>query len=216
VSLETLTDKIIDLELEEVLVEVKKLIANQVEPLEILAACRAGMEGVGKRFESGEYYVADLMLAGNIFQEVMQILNPVLNEGDNVQAKSTGKVLIATVRDDIHDIGKNLVKSMLAANGFEVIDLGVNVDPVVICQEIKRHNPDILALSCLLTSTLEGIEDTIAEVTKQGLREKVKIIVGGAPVTAKLAADFGADAYGADAYAAVPQCQALLEGKSRD
>jgi len=212
-GLESLTAKITDLEIEEVLAEVKQLIASKTAPLEILAACRAGMEGVGKRFEKGEYYVADLMLAGSIFQEVMQILNPVLNSGDSTQVKSSGKVIIATVRDDIHDIGKNLVKSMLAANGFEVIDLGVNVEPEVICREIMQHQPDILALSCLLTSTLDGIEDTIAEVTKQGLRDKVKIIVGGAPVTEKLAADFGADAYGADAYAAVPQCQALLEGK---
>ncbi|HHX75089.1 MAG TPA: cobalamin-binding protein [Firmicutes bacterium] len=207
-----LAQTIEQLEAESALELVQQLVAGGESPAEILAASRAGMEGVGKRFEGGEYFVADLMLSANLFQEIMQILEPVLS-ADTRLMESKGKVVIATVKEDIHDIGKNLVIAMLSANGFEVVDLGVNVDPDVICQAIIREQPHILALSCLLTSTLDGIEDTIAELEKQGLRDKVKVIVGGAPVTAKLAQQFGADAYGADAYDAVPQCLALMEGR---
>lgn len=214
-DLKKLTDMIADLDVEGVLEGVKRLLENNEVPLNILAACRKGMEYVGQRFEAGEYFVADLMLSGSIFQEVMKILNPVLNSGDGCKGNSLGKVLMATVRNDIHDIGKNLVISMLSASGFEVIDLGVNVEPTVICDEIRKHSPDILGLSCLLASTLEGIEATIAEINNQGLRDKIKIIVGGAPVTAKLAAQFGADAYGTDAYDAIPKCRALMEGRSK-
>lgn len=215
-DLKELTDKLADLDVEGVLAYVQELVEQKVEPMEILTACRKGMEIVGQRFESGEYYVADLMLSGNIFQEVMKILDPALNSGEGGKDKSLGKVLMATVKDDIHDIGKNLVISMLSASGFEVIDLGVNVQPEVICEEIRKHRPDILGLSCLLVSTLEGIEATIEEIKKQGLRDKIKIIVGGAPVTAEIAAQFGADAYGKDAYDAVPQCRKLMEGDANE
>ncbi|NLN06398.1 MAG: cobalamin-binding protein [Firmicutes bacterium] len=208
---EQLAQKIADLEAEAAIELVLQLVESGEEPAAILAACRKGMEGVGKRFESGEYFVADLMLSASSFQEIMQLLGPALSAGIR-QMESKGKVVIATVKEDIHDIGKNLVIAMLSANGFEVIDLGVNVDPDVICKAVIREQPHILALSCLLTSTLDGIEATIAELAKQGLRDKVKVIVGGAPLTAKLAQQFGADAYGEDAYDAVPQCLALMEG----
>lgn len=199
--------KVENLEIEEVLVEVEKLIDQKENPLKILAECRAGMEGVGKRFEAGEYFVADLMLSADIFNQVVDILGPSIkyNE-DNME----GKVLIATVEDDIHDIGKNLVASMLKASGFNVIDIGVNVPATVICEEVKAHQPDIVALSCLLTSTMDAMENTITVLKKQGFN--VKTIVGGAPVTAKIAADVGADAYGQDAYDAVIQCKKLIGG----
>lgn len=130
-----LAQTIEQLEAESALELVQQLVAGGESPAEILAASRAGMEGVGKRFESGEYFVADLMLSANLFQEIMQILEPVLS-ADTRLMESKGKVVIATVKEDIHDIGKNLVIAMLSANGFEVIDLGVNVDPDVICKAV--------------------------------------------------------------------------------
>lgn len=203
-----LAQRVENLEMEEALDEASKMLETGLDPLAVLAECRAGMEGVGKRFEAGEYFVADLMLSADIFNEIMIILGPVLKSGGITAPQ--GKILIATVRDDIHDIGKNLVASMLRASGFEVADLGVNVEPEAVCLEIIKQNPDILALSCLLTSTIDGIEDTIAELNRQGLKDQVKVIVGGAPLNAKLAKELGADTYGADAYEAIIRCRELM------
>jgi len=201
--------KVENLELEEVLEEVKKLMAENVPPLEILAACRAGMEGVGKRFEAGEYFVADLMLSADIFNQVMEILGPSIREA--TKGNSQGKILIATVEDDIHDIGKNLVASMLKANGFDVIDLGVNQPPAAICEGAKEHKPDIVALSCILTSSIDAMERTIKALKEEGLN--VKTIIGGTPINGKVAEVVGADTFGLDAYDAVVQCKKLMGGE---
>lgn len=201
-----------NLQIQETLDEVKRLVLEGMEPLDILAECRIGMESVGKRFEAGEYFLAELMFAAKIFNDLMEILGPELRVGHS--GSSLGKVLIATVRHDIHDLGKNLVAALLKAAGFEVVDLGVNVPPSVICEEIENQEPDIVGLSCLLTSAIESMEEAIGEIRGRGLGDRVRIIVGGAPIWPGLAAEIGADAYGADPYEAIVQCQALLDGGS--
>lgn len=207
-----LTAAIENLEIQETLAEVKRLVQAGADPLEILAQSRVGMESVGKRFESGEYFLAELMFSAKIFNDLMAILEPELASGQ--AGTNLGKVLIATVRDDIHDIGKNLVAALLKAAGFEVVDLGVNVQPSVICEEIINQKPDIVGLSCLLTSAIEAMEEAIEEIRGRGLGDRVRIIVGGSPIWPALATEIGADAYGADAYDAIVQCQALLDGGS--
>jgi 5-methyltetrahydrofolate--homocysteine methyltransferase len=126
-----------------------------------------------------------------------------------------GKIVIATVEYDIHDIGKNLVASMLSAVGFEIFDLGVNVPPDLICKNIREYKPEIVALSCLLTSTIDSMENTIKKITEEGLRKGVKIIVGGIPLTTELAREIGADSYGHDAHEAVIRCRDLLKGEAQ-
>jgi len=198
---------IFELDAKKALSEVETRIQDE-DPQLILLECRHGLEAVGKEFETGKYYIADLMYAANIFQKITDILEPEIQKGMKIE--SQGSILIATVEDDIHDIGKNLVASMLNATGFEVIDLGVDVPPDRICRHIQEHHPDIVALSCLLTSTIDSSENTILEITKAGLRDRSKIIVGGNPLSPELAVSIGADAYGDDAQEAVIKCRELL------
>jgi methylmalonyl-CoA mutase cobalamin-binding domain/chain len=205
-----LVTSISDLDAKTALEQVKTRLRQAEDPQIILTECRQGMEEVGRKFETGEYYIADLMYVANIFQRIMEILKPELEK--TMSLKSEGKVLIATVKNDIHDIGKNLVASMLNASGFEMIDLGIDVSPDLICSNIREHSPDIVALSCLLTSTMDSIENTISEIMKADLRDRVKIIVGGNPLTPESATAMGADAYGDDAREAVLRCKELMGG----
>lgn len=190
--------------------QVKARVAQGDDPQVILSECRQGMEEVGRKFETCEYFIAELIFAADFFKKIMEILEPELKR--TMKGDKLGNIIIATVQNDIHDIGKNLVASMLNAAGFEVTDLGVNVPPEVICDRLKEHSTDIVALSCLLTSTIDSMEDTIAEIVRAGLREKVKIIVGGNPLSPALATSIGADVYGRDAYDAIIKCKELMGG----
>ena len=152
------------------------------------------------------------MFAASIFKSLMDMLLPELKKSPAI--KTTGKVVIATVAGDIHDIGKNLVASMLEASGFEVIDLGVNVPAEVICGAITEHRPDILALSCLLTSTIDSMEETITAISSASLRERLKIIVGGSPLSPEVATTIRADSYGDNAHEAVVRCRELLSQRN--
>ena len=204
----SLAKSISELDAKKALEEVEARLKQGDDPQAILLECRQGMEEVGKKFETGECFIADLMYVADIFQRIMNILEPELKK--IMKLKSEGKIIIATVKHDIHDIGKNLVGSMLNVSGFEIIDLGIDVSPDLICKEIKEHSPEIVALSCLLTSTIDSVEDTIVEIGKAGLRDKMKIIVGGNPLSSELATAMGADAYGDDAYEAITKCKELL------
>ena len=207
-----LVQYISDLDAEKALDYVKAKISNGVDPNTILTECRKGLDEVGKKFETCEYFVADLMYAAEMFEEMMQILTPELQKGTGAE-RSIGKIVIATVKNDIHDIGKNLVATILRAGGFEVIDLGVDVAPDAIYQAARDEKPDIVALSCLLTNGLDSMEQAIQGFTAAGLREKVKIIVGGIPLSTKLAGQMGADAYGDNATEALIRCKELVGGR---
>lgn len=173
---------------------------------------RAGMQEVGARFERGEYFLPELMIAGDIFNRVMEKhLLPVLQKERSKEFK--GKVVIGTVRGDIHDIGKNLVAVMLRVDGFEVIDLGVDVPAEKFLEAVREYEPDILGMSALLTTTMLEMRNVIDALKSTGLRDKVKVIVGGAPVTEEFAREIGADAYAKDAVEAVHVCRELVKKK---
>ena len=198
-----------ELETKKALEYVKTKVSRGEDPYTILMESRKGLEEVGKKFETGEYFIADLLFVADLFKQIMNILEPELRKTTKVEKE--GKIAIATVEYDIHDIGKNLVASMLSAAGFEVHDLGVNVPPDLICKTIREYKPDIVALSCLLTSTIDSMENTIKKITEEGLRNRAKIIVGGIPLTSELAREIGADSYGHDAHEAIVKCRELLK-----
>jgi methylmalonyl-CoA mutase cobalamin-binding domain/chain len=170
-----------------------------------------GAEVVGKKFESGEYFLADLMLAGNALKAAMDILRPQLRQrSDGYHGR--GKVLIATVETDIHDIGKNIVSSMLVATGFEVLDLGVDVPAGRILESAKENRPDVIALSCLLTTSRPYLQDVIRLFEATGERHNHKMIVGGGAVDAAYASRIGSDGYGQNVAAAIELVRQLIAG----
>lgn len=179
-----------------------------LEPQDILGdGMIAAMREVGRRFEEGEYYVPEMLVAAHAMQEALLLLKPSLVASN---AKSTGAVVIGTVKGDLHDIGKNLVKLMLEGAGFEVKDLGVDVSPEKFVEAISQGSADIVALSALLTTTMPHMKTTIETIEQAGLRDKVKIIVGGAPLTQDFADQIGADGFAANASAAPGLVQSLL------
>jgi corrinoid protein of di/trimethylamine methyltransferase len=158
------------------------------------------MAEVGQRFECQQYYVPEVLLAARAMKGALELIRPALTAKG---AQPAGRVVIGTVKGDLHDIGKNLVASMLEGAGFEVIDLGVDVSPARFLAELQSQNAEILALSALLTTTMPIMEKTIQELNKAGLRQKVKVMIGGAPVTQQYADQIGADAYSDNANGAV-------------
>jgi len=168
----------------------------------------AAMREVGCRFEQGEYYVPEMLVAAHTMQSALTLLKPYLVAGN---VKSAGKVAIGTVKGDLHDIGKNLVMLMLEGAGFEIQDLGVDVAPEKFVEAISTSDANIVALSALLTTTMPNMKTTIDCIQQAGLRHKVKIIIGGAPVTQTYANEIGADGFAADASAAPGVVQSLLQ-----
>lgn len=162
----------------------------------VIEGMAKGMEVVGQKYEDGEYYLAELIMAGETMKEGMAVLEPHLKAGD---MKSAGRCVIGTVKGDLHDIGKNVFASLLKAQNYEVIDLGVDVSPEQFVEAVKEHEPQLLAMSALLTTTMDGMGSVIAELERQGLRDGVKVIVGGAPMTQEFAEEIGADAAASDA-----------------
>jgi len=168
----------------------------------------AAMQEVGRRFEAGEYFVPEMLIAARAMQGGMGLLKPHLQQSD---VQSAGKVVIGTVRGDLHDIGKNLVALMLEGAGFEITDLGTDVPAEKFVAVVKEKQPDIVALSALLTTTMPSMKATIEALTAAKLRDGVKVIIGGAPVTEAYAAQIGADGYSPDASRAVGLAKSLLE-----
>jgi 5-methyltetrahydrofolate--homocysteine methyltransferase len=167
-----------------------------------------GMERVGVDFRDGDLFVPEVLIAARAMHAGMDVLKPLLTEAD---APSAGKVVLGTVAGDLHDIGKNLVAMMLEGGGFEIVDLGINLPPERFIEAIREHEPDVVGLSALLMSTMPAMQKTIAAIAEQGLRDRAKIIVGGAPVTQVFADEIGADGYAPDAAMAVELTRSLLE-----
>ena len=162
-----------------------------------MQACQEGLEEVGHRFENGEYFVGDLVFAGDLMGQIMDIIRPALS-GDGNEA--VGKMILCTVKGDLHDIGKNIVRAMLEAGGMEVLDLGIDVDPQTIVEKAKENGINIIGLSGVLTLAIDSMKDTVDAFKAAGMRDSVHIIVGGNPVTAE-----GCEFIGADAWAILPQ-----------
>mgnify|MGYP001812582597 FL=1 len=179
-----------------------------IEPTALIDdAMIPAMAEAGRLFEDEEYFVPELLLAGRAIQAGLEVLRPLLTAQEMSHA---GTVVVATVQGDLHDIGKNLVAVMLEGAGFEVIDLGTDVAPEEIVAAIRDHQPDIVGLSALLTTTMLSMPRTIEAIAEAGLRDEVKVLVGGAPLSEARAKEFGADAFGDNANAAVRTALALI------
>ena len=178
-----------------------------IKPEDIIHQLQGGMEVVGDKYSSGEYFLPDMMKAARCMNIALEVLKKALG-GDAMQ--TLGRVLIGTVKGDMHDIGKNIVVGFLKGVGFEVIDLGTDVSADKFAEEIIRYEPQIVGLSALLTTTMHEIGVVVKKLEDSGLRTKVKVVAGGAPVTEDFAKRMGTDAYAADGGAAVRICKQLL------
>lgn len=188
---------------------IKEALNDGHKPIEIInRAMTPAIKVVGDQFSTGELFLPDLILAASAMQEAMKIITPLL-EGET-EYVSKGKVVIGTIKGDLHDIGKNMVKALLRGNGFEVIDIGVDNSPDAFIKAVEKHHPDVVGYSGLLTTTLAGIPDQMVALKKSGLRDKVITIVGGAPVTEEFAQRNGVDLYGKDANEAVKVIEKAL------
>jgi len=194
-----------DLREQEVLDLTKEKIASGVDHLEILDSARAAMEIVGKRFEVGEYFLPDLIMAGEILRGVSELVKPYIKQKE--ETKKKGRVIIATVEGDIHDIGKDIVVFMLDVNGYEVYDLGVDVPAKRIVEKIKDVSPQVVGLSGFLTLAFDAMKKTVEEIERAGLRDVIKIMIGGGQIDERVREYVKADAYGKDAIAAVNLCK---------
>ncbi len=188
--------------------QVKQAIEDGMDLVSILNdGMIAAMTEVGRRFGCGEYYVPEMLIAARAMQDGLALIKPHLMQAD---IKSAGKVVAGTVKGDLHDIGKTLVCMMLEGAGFEILDLGTDVSPEKFVETVRSANADILALSALLTTTMPSMQATIGALKNAGLRDKVKVIVGGAPLTEKYAQQIGADGFAPDAGRAVTLAKSLL------
>ncbi|MFX1365626.1 MAG: cobalamin-dependent protein [Promethearchaeota archaeon] len=194
---EKLTDLVIELEVDDIADAVREALNEGKDAFEILDALTKGMDEVGHLYEEKEYYLTELVLAGETMKEAFNILKPVLATVDNKEDKI--KVIICTVKGDNHDIGKNILGSLLLSSGFELYDLGMDVDEKIIVDKVKETGAKIIALSTLLTMTVEQIKVVHEALKAAGIRNNVKLIVGGAPLNMELAKRLGADDYADDA-----------------
>jgi len=196
-----LVNALADLKEEEALKIVKDRLNANEEPLKILEDARKGMEIVGKRFADSEYFIPDLVYSGEILKEATELVKPKLTKA--TESKKLGKIVFGTVAGDIHDIGKDIVAFMLDVNGFEVIDLGVDTPAQKFIDKAKETGAPIVGLSGFLALSFDSMKDTVEAIQAAGLRDKVKIMIGGGQISEEIRKYTGADAFGKDAMAAV-------------
>jgi 5-methyltetrahydrofolate--homocysteine methyltransferase len=203
--LDKIKNCIVELNLEGIGEAVKEALKLGISPYAVLMDGMAeGMKDIGKKYEAGEYFLSELIAAGEVMKEGMKVLEPKLKLQD---IKEKGVIVIGTVKGDLHDIGKNVVAMLLKSAGFKVFDLGVDVSPEKFVKEAKIRNAHIIAISALLTTTMLEIGNVIKALNQAGIRNKVKVIVGGAALTKDFAEKIGADAYGKDAVESVKICE---------
>jgi methanogenic corrinoid protein MtbC1 len=206
-TLESIKRMVIDLAVSDIASEVKAELDTGTGPQEILAALTQGMDEVGKRYERMEYYLTDLVLAGETMKEAVKVLQPHLESKEKGDKQT---IILATVKGDNHDIGKNILATMLLTSGFKTIDLGTNVDEKMIVKAVKESGAKVVALSTLLSITAPEISVVDKALKDAGIRKKVKLIVGGAPLNLELAKKLGADDYADDAVAGVRHIKQLM------
>jgi 5-methyltetrahydrofolate--homocysteine methyltransferase len=212
--LQKIYDSVLNGEMDEVAAHVQAALDAQLDPGVVLnGGMISAMQEVGRLFEEGEYYVPEMLISARAMQTGLALLKPHLVQA-NVQ--SSGTVVVGTVKGDLHDIGKNLVAMMLEGAAFEIVDLGTDVSPEKFVEAVKVHQPAVVGLSALLTTTMPNMKTTIEALKTAGLRDQVKVIIGGAPVTAAYARDIGADGFAPDASRAVTLTKSLVgQGDSR-
>ncbi len=207
-SLATIYDAILRGDAKTAAADTQTALNEGTDPNEILhGACIPAMAEVGRLFEIGDKFVPEMLIAARAMQSAVGILKPLLVEAE---VKVLGKVVIGTVAGDLHDIGKNLVGMMLEGAGFEIIDLGTDVAPEDFVEAVKKNNPDMIGMSALLTTTMTSISATITALVEAGVRDDVKVIIGGAPITQDFADKVGADGFAADAGSASRVAKSLL------
>ena len=205
-----LIDAIADMREGDALKITTELLDGGAEPLDVLGVCKQAMEIVGQRFEAGEAFIPELVMGGEIMQQISDAVKPYLAEG--AQTERLGKVVIGTVAGDIHDIGKNIVSFLLDANGFEVHDLGVDVAPDRFVEAITEVQPQVVGLSGFLTLSYESMKTTVEAIEAAGLRDGVRIVVGGGQINERIKEYASADAYGKDAVVAVTLAKGWMGG----
>lgn len=207
-----LLDAIADMREDEALELAKGMLDSGDDPIRVLELCRMAMETVGKRFQDGEYFLPELILAGEMLERIGEMAKPLIAAGEGKAAKKHGRVLIGTVHGDLHDIGKNIVTFMLDINGYEVKDIGIDVPVERFVEEIRAFQPSVVGLSGFLTLAFDSMKETIDAIEKAGMRDKMKIMIGGGQVDETVRAYTGADAYGNNAMAAVTLCRGWIGG----
>ena len=214
----TMTDKLVEamvhMREQEALNLAEKMLNDGVHPLEVLEQCREAVEAVGKQFEMGKYFLPELVMAGEMLKKISSMTEPFLKSETGKKTARLGSVVLGSVKGDIHDIGKDIVKFLLDVNGFDVHDLGVDVPAERFVDAIREVKPEVVGMSALLTTAFESMRTTVAAIKDAGLRDEVKIMIGGGTVTEEVKNFSGADAYGEDAVAAVKLAKGWVSAKS--
>jgi len=208
---ESLIHALVEMQEAEALQKAKQLLDEGTDPMNILEACSKAMKTVGKRFEQGEYFLPHLIMAGVMLKQISETIKPLIKEEKTEAGR--GRVLMGTVRGDIHDIGKNMVIFLLEVNGFEVRDIGIDQPLENFLKAIREFQPQVVGMSGLLTLAFDSMKETVRAIEDAGLREKVRIMIGGAQVTEQVKDYTGADAYGPDALAGVRLVEQWIGGE---
>jgi len=203
---EELFNLIVDMEEEEAIKKAKEFLDGGGDAKELLDVCRDAMAVIGDKFEQGEYFLSELLLGGEIFSGIMAFALPALKDSDT---QKLGKIVLGTVKDDIHDIGKDIFKAFVEAAGFEVIDIGVDVPEEKFVEAVKEHEPDIVGMSCLITTGITSMKKTVELLKASDLKE-FKIVIGGGRVDEEVKQFSGADAWADDAAKGVRLCKELM------
>jgi len=200
----------VEMEEEEAIKIARSMLNDSDGPMKILKTCKDAMEAVGRKFEANEYFLSELLAASEIFTQIMEFTLPRLQQSE---VKKLGSMVLGTVESDVHDIGKNIFKVMAEASGFEVIDLGIDVPASRFVDAVKTHQPDLLGMSCLITSGLEFMKRVADALKEAGLRERVKVIIGGGRVNDEIMKYVDADGWADDAARGVRICKELMENR---
>ncbi|MGD9146767.1 MAG: cobalamin-dependent protein, partial [Anaerolineae bacterium] len=209
-KLQSLTESLVEMEEQAALDQVNASLATGESAQAILDALSEGMNIVGEKYSCQEYFLADLVFAAEIFKQALEILEPAL-EASSGERQAVGKIVVGTVEGDLHDIGKNIFVALARNAGFEVNDLGIDVPPATFIEHVKRDGAHILGMSGILTMAVEPMMQTIEALTEAGLRDQVKVILGGLPVDDRWQEAVGSDAYTDDAYEGVKMCMSFME-----
>ena len=208
---ESLIHALVEMQEAEALQKARQLLDEGTDPMNILEACSKAMKTVGKRFEQGEYFLPHLIMAGVMLKQISETIKPLIKEEKTEAGR--GRVLMGTVSGDIHDIGKNMVIFLLEVNGFEVRDIGIDQPLENFLEAIREFRPQVVGMSGLLTLAFDSMKETVRAIEDAGLREKVRIMIGGAQVTEQVKDYTGADAYGPDALAGVRLVEQWIGGE---
>jgi methylmalonyl-CoA mutase cobalamin-binding domain/chain len=205
--LDEILKSIVEMEEEEAIKKAKEYLDGGGDPQKLLEVCRDAMGEVGARFEKGEYFLSELILGGEIFKQIMEFTLPKI-KGESV--KKIGKIVLGTVKEDVHNIGKDIFKVFAEASGFEVIDIGIDTPEEKFVETVKEHKPDIVGMSCLITAGVTSMKKTVDKLKEAGLRDSIKIIIGGGRVDESVKEFTGADAWADDAAKGVRLCKQLI------